>query len=149
MRRSGPPNVTLAIIGASVPAAEPRTSGVIVPAAKWRSHAATRSGSPSSSSVSTSPLGRERDEPLGVDERDPQVAVGVEGEPVGDAAEVGRSVDLPVDELPVRQHPEPGNAPPVGLHHVEPLLRAVETDLVRADEAVRDDSCPSSSISAT
>src|SRR5213075_2365539 len=39
VRRSGPPKVTLAIHGASVPLQQAITSGVTVPAAKWRSKA--------------------------------------------------------------------------------------------------------------
>ena len=94
MRRSGPPNVTLAIIGARVPAAEARISEVIVPAKKCRSQLDDALGVAVLEQRQDVPFRGERDEAIRVDERDPQVPGGVEGEAVRDPAEVGRPVHL-------------------------------------------------------
>ena len=84
-------------------------------------------------------LGGERDQPIGLHDGDPQVAVSVEGEAVGCTAQIRGTEGFAVRQRTVRARPQARNAPTVGLDDVQPLFAGVEADLVGPAEPVGDD----------
>ena len=142
MRRSGPPKVTLAIHGRD--AAAGRKEHVFGDVVAGRTPARARrpcAGSPSSSRTRRSPLRREHEQLVGVDERAPQVAVAVEGDAVRPRAlaERRRAEDFALDGVPRLVDAQARDAAAGGLDDVEKLLPGVEADFVGEAEAVGHD----------
>src|SRR5882672_9485304 len=81
----------------------------------------------------------ERDQPVGLHDGDPKVAVLVKGEAVRRAAQVRGPEGFAVAEPAVRTHPQAGDAARVRLDHVKPLFLRVESNLVGTDEPLSDD----------
>ena len=97
VRRSGPPKVMLAIHGAMAPRALH-----VLAAQRARVEAPHQVGAGLGVAVVQQQthvaLGRERDKPVHHDQRGPQIAVRVERDAVGQAAQVGGAEDLAVDQ---------------------------------------------------
>jgi hypothetical protein len=84
-------------------------------------------------------LGRDGEQPVVQDVGAPEVAVGIEGDAVDEAAGVLGPVGLALAELAVGRHAKARHTAAGGLDHVKPFLGGIEADLVGKGKAVGDD----------
>ena len=75
-------------------------------------------------------LGRQRKDAIGHQMGAPKIAENIKGDPVDEAAGIGRAEDLARLYPRAFADPQAGNTPPAGFDDTAPFLGGIETDLV-------------------